>query len=70
MLKNNKLIDLNIVNQLKGPKLDQSLPRPLNYQSIKNIINEINITKNKNWIKKRNIALIYINCIIYILNIA
>ena len=60
LLKNNKLIDLNIVNQLKGPKLDQSLPRPLNYQSIKNIINEINITKNKNWIKKRNIALIYI----------
>ncbi len=60
LLKNNETIDLKIINELKGPKLDHSLPRPLNYENIKNIIDEINITKNNNWIKKRNIALIYI----------
>tara|TARA_B100000427_G_scaffold320918_1_gene320805 strand:+ start:3169 stop:4326 length:1158 start_codon:yes stop_codon:yes gene_type:complete len=60
LLNSEKNIDINILNELKGPKLDQSLPRPINFENIKEIINEINNTKNDSWIKKRNIALILI----------
>ena len=60
LLKNNLNIDLNIINELKGPKLDQSLPRPIEFKNIKEIMDEINSIKNDNWIKKRNIALISI----------
>ena len=58
--KNEENIDLSIINELKGPKLDQSLPRPIDFKNIKEIINEINNIKNDNWIKKRNMALISI----------
>ena len=58
--KNDENIDLSIINELKGPKLDQSLPRPIDFKNIKEIINEINNIKNDNWIKKRNVALISI----------
>ena len=56
--KNNKKIDLHILNELKGPKPDQALPRPINIDEIKNIINEIRNSKKTDWIKKRDIALI------------
>ena len=58
--KNNENIDLDIINELKGPKLDQSLPRPIEFKNIKEIMDEINSIKDDNWIKKRNIALISI----------
>ena len=60
LLKNDLNIDLNILNELKGPRLDQSLPRPIEFNDIKKIIKEINNIKNNVWIKKRNIALISI----------
>ena len=56
--RNDENIDSNIITELKGPKLDQSLPRPIEFKNIKNIVNEINNSKTSNWIKKRNIALI------------
>ena len=58
--KNDEKIDLNIINELKGPRLDQSLPRPIEFKNIKEIMDEINSIKDDNWIKKRNIALISI----------
>ena len=58
--KNNENIDLHIINELKGPKLDQSLPRPIDFKNIKEILNEINNIRDDEWIKKRNIALILI----------
>ena len=58
--KNNENIDLDIINELKGPRLDQSLPRPIEFKNIKEIMDEINSIKDDNWIKKRNIALISI----------
>ena len=60
LLRSNENIDLHIINELKGPKLDQSLPRPIEFKNIKEIMDEINNIKNDNWIKKRNIALISI----------
>ena len=60
LLRSNENIDLHIINELKGPKLDQSLPRPIEFKNIKEIMDEINSIKNDNWIKKRNIALISI----------
>ena len=60
LLRSNENIDLHIINELKGPKLDQSLPRPIESKNIKEIMDEINSIKNDNWIKKRNIALISI----------
>jgi len=58
--KNDEKIDSNIIHDLKGPKLDQSLPRPIEFKNIKEIIGEINNIKDDNWVKKRNIALISI----------
>ena len=37
--KNNENIDLHIINELKGPKLDQSLPRPIEFKNIKELKN-------------------------------
>ena len=56
--KNEEIIDVDIINELKGPKLDQSLPRPIEFDNIKKIIKEINNINDTNWIKKRDIALI------------
>ena len=56
--RNDENIDINIINELKGPRLDQALPRPIEFNNIKKIINEIIGEKNEEWIKKRNIALI------------
>ena len=58
MYKNNKKIDPSILNELKGPKIDLALPRPIKVEEIKNIINEIQNSKQINWIKKRDIAMI------------
>ena len=60
LLRSNENIDLHIINELKGPKLDQSLPRPIDFKNIKEILNEINNIRDDEWIKKRNIALILI----------
>lgn len=53
-------IDSSILTELKGPKIDLALPRPIKVEEIKNIINEIQNSKQINWIKKRNIAMIII----------
>ena len=58
LYKNNKKIDPSILNELKGPKIDQALPRPISVHEIKEIINEIKNSKKINWIKKRDIAMI------------
>ena len=48
LLKNNVNIDLHIINELKGPKLDQSLPRPIEFKNIKEIMHQINSIKEDN----------------------
>lgn len=58
LYKNNKKIDPLILNELKGPKIDQALPRPINVYEIKNIINEIQKSKKAFWVKKRDVAMI------------
>ena len=50
LYKNNKKIDPSILNELKGPKTDQALPRPISVHEIKEIINEI---KNSNEYKEK-----------------
>ena len=56
--RNNIKIDPLILTELKGPKTDQALPRPINTREIKGIINEIKNSIKTDWIKKRDIAMI------------
>ena len=52
-------INSSEINRLSSPKISKTLPRALTVRQIKKIINVIKLEKN-NFIKTRNIALIYI----------
>ena len=53
-------IDPRILSELKGPKAEKNLPRPIKEEDIWRIIDKINLSYKVDWIKKRDIALIYI----------
>ena len=52
------ILDKDIRKELKGTKIDISLPRPIKFDLIKKIIKEFQKDNNLEWIKKRNIAMV------------
>ena len=54
-----KIIKSSIIVYLKSPKFSESLPRPLSIKQVEKII-EILKENKKNWIAKRNIAIIFL----------
>ena len=54
-----KIIKSSIIVYLKSPKFAESLPRPLSIKQVEKII-EILKENKKNWIAKRNIAIIFL----------
>lgn len=54
-----KIIQKSEITSIDTPKFVESIPRPLSYEQMKKIINFFK-QKNKTWISKRNISIIFL----------